>query len=134
MNDYSPDAGGGCLLPLAAALIIAFGIMMSLGDHTSSHNTTPVLSGNEVMSRNQINVLSDVQNNYYDCIGSYSCVTTDNSTVITSTTNAPVNVDGERNTIYSSSGQLLCPNPANPNQWGDVAAWCESAGVTQPQP
>ena len=121
---------GGCLMPVAVAVLLLLGALAMMGgDDTTNGNTA--LSGNEVFSRNQVNLLSDVYNTFYDCYGAYSCVTTTSttSTTTTSTTNAPVEVNGDRNVMYSSTGVLLCPNPDNPSEWGDVAAWCEAAGV-----
>ena len=95
---YSPSGGGGCLMPLAVAVLLLFAALAMMGGDDQANGNT-AFSGNEVLSRNQVNVLSDVYNTFYDCYGAYSCVTTTNttSTTTTSTTNAPVNVEGERN-------------------------------------
>lgn len=122
MSDYtySPSGGGGgCLLQLAAVLVALFAILSLVGDHESSGNTTPVLSENEVFSRNQVNAWSDVTNNYLDCMGAYSCIVTDNGQVITTTTT----INGARNTIVQSDGQIACENPNAPGQYG--AVWCQ---------
>ena len=117
--------GGGCMLLLLAAA--AFALVMSLGGDDTSTSSANV----EALSRNQVNLFSDVRNEYYDCIGAGSCLwfntTTANTT--TATSNTSTNVDGDRNVIYSSNGTRLCPNPDKPNEWGDVAAWCEAIGV-----
>lgn len=125
MNDYNNYDGNGCLsLPglALAVMLLLFLLTLAGGDDTAT-NTANV----EALSRNQVNLWSDVTNEYYTCLGAGSCVTSVETS--TSTTNAPVNVDGDRNVIYSSSGVMLCPNPDNPNEWGDVPAWCEAAGV-----
>jgi hypothetical protein len=82
----------------------------------TTSNTTPVLSGNEVLSRNQANFLSDVTNEFYDCMGANACVfSTDNSTTENTTSNRTENtttnstrVEGERNTVIASDGTQLC--------------------------
>jgi hypothetical protein len=82
----------------------------------TTSNTTPVLSGNEVLSRNQANFLSDVTNEFYDCMGAGACVfSTDNSTDNTSnrtentTTNSTrTDVNGDRNVVIGSDGTKLC--------------------------
>jgi lipopolysaccharide export system protein LptA len=118
-------------------VVCIFGIMVMLGgdDNTANDNTMPVLSGNEVLSRNQANIFSDVTNNYLDCMGAGSCIVTDNGQVITTThtTNAPMTVDGDRNNItYTAAGRPICPNPNDPTQAGDVAEWCAAIGVQMP--
>ena len=125
----------GCLFIVLAAVVVLVGLAMGGGgDAGTTTNTTTdtrsgVLSGNQVemLSRNQLNLWSDVQN----CYGDYSCMTVISTTTssTTNTSNTSTNVDGERNVIYSSSGVRLCPNPDKPNEWGDVAAWCEAIGV-----
>lgn len=113
MNDYNPG-GGGCLsVPvLLLVCLLLFGLLaLAGGDDTTNGNTA--LSGNEVMSRNQINVMSDVYNTYYDCYGAYSCVTTSTSTTSTQTTNAPVTVEGDRNNVTTSP-------------WGEAMCWDDS--------
>jgi hypothetical protein len=73
----------------------------------TTSNTTPVLSGNEVLSRNQANFLSDVTNEFYDCMGAGSCTfTTDNSTESNRT-----DVRGNDNVIVGSDGTRLCADP-----------------------
>ena len=86
------------LLLLAAA---AFAVFMALGGGDSSTTTTDtrsgLLSGNqtEVLSRNQLNLFSDVTN----CNGDWSCVTVITTTTNTSTANNSTNVDGDRNAV-----------------------------------
>ena len=136
-NTGNENGGGGCLITLLVLVMLAFGLIaMAGGDSTSTTtttNTTPILSGNEMFSRNQANVFSDVVNNYLDCMGAFSCVVTDASTVVTTTTtsvsNSDTTVSGERNVIYAANGAMMCPNPDNPNEWGDRADWCSAAGV-----
>lgn len=111
--EYSPG-GGGCLSPFGLALAgmaLIFMLALAGGDDTTSGNTA--LSGNEVMSRNQINVMSDVYNTYYDCYGAYSCVTTSTTSTSTQTTNAPVTVEGDRNNVMTSP-------------WGGAMCWDDS--------
>ena len=120
----------GCLFIVLAAVVVLVGLAMGGGgDAGTTTNTTTdtrsgVLSGNQVemLSRNQLNLWSDVQN----CYGDYSCMTVITTTV---TSNTSTNVDGDRNVVYAADGTLLCPNPDKPNEWGDVAAWCEAIGV-----
>ena len=123
MSDYTE--GGGCMFPIFLTALILFGLLLigsAGGDHTSA-DTTPVLSGNEVFSRNQLNAFSDVTNNYLDCMGAYSCIVTDNSTVITNTATTNMSVDGDRNTVIQSDGQIACEDPNHPNQFG--TSYCE---------
>ena len=97
-NNEGSSSGGGCftLLLLAAA---AFAVFMALGGGDSSTTTTDtrsgLLSGNqtEVLSRNQLNLFSDVWN----CFGDNSCIITTETN--TSTANNSTNVDGDRNAV-----------------------------------
>jgi hypothetical protein len=127
---YSPSGGGGCLMPLAVAVLLLFAALAMMGGDDQANGNT-AFSGNEVLSRNQVNVLSDVYNTFYDCYGAYSCVTTTNttSTTTTSTTNAPVNVEGERNVV--TGGLRLCLD-ADGNGYTTNQA-C-GAGYTEAQP
>lgn len=122
MNDYNFDDGGGCLsLPglALAAMLLLFLLTLAGGDDTTTNNANV-----EALSRNQVNLWSDVRNEYYNCLAAGSCVT---SVTTTSTeTNSPVTIDGDRNTIMQSDGQIACENPNAPGQYGTV--WCE--GVT----
>lgn len=140
MDENTSDRRGlGCIWGLIAGMAIVLLILGSGGP--SSKNDTPgssitnnragTASGNqvEVMSRNQLNLWSDVQN----CYGDYSCMTvisTTTSTVQNTTTDTrnTTTVNGDRNVIYSSDGTKLCPDPDNPGSWGDVQAWCERIG------
>jgi hypothetical protein len=108
--------GPGCITTLVAILGI-IGILLALaggGDDkrpNTNTNTTPVLSGNEVFSRNQGNLFSDVTNEFYDCMGAGACVfTTDNST--STDTRATTTVTGDRNVIVGSDGTQLCQDPS----------------------
>jgi hypothetical protein len=101
-------------------MLAVIGILLALvaGDDdskrpTTNTNTTPVLSGNELMSRNQGNLFSDVTNEFYDCMGAGACTfTADNSTTEnTSRTDARTTVTGERNTVIASDGTQLCQDP-----------------------
>jgi hypothetical protein len=100
---------------IGGAILVMFG--GAGGDSVPSgttSNTTPVLSGNELMSRNQANFLSDVTNEFYDCMGAGACVfSTDNSTDNTSnrtenTTTNSTRVEGDRNVIIGGNGDRLC--------------------------
>ena len=85
------SGGGGCMLLLLAAA--AFALVMSMGgDSTHTHTTT---ANGEALSRNQVNLFSDVRNEYYDCIGAGSCIWFDS----TNTSSTTTNVDGERNNV-----------------------------------
>lgn len=133
MSDYDPGSynpgGNGCLsvpgLILAAMLAVCVLVMIG-GDDTTTTNANA-----EVLSRNQVNLWSDVTNEYYNCYAAGSCVTS--VTTTSSETTNSTNVDGDRNVVYAANGVRICPNPDNPNEWGDVAAWCEIADA-QPQP
>jgi hypothetical protein len=130
MNDYTEGGGGlGCLLQ-AAAVGLALLALMALAGGDSTGNTSSNAASMEALSRNQVNLWSDVTNEFVTCAAPGSCVTQVTTTSTTSTQASTTNVDGDRNVIYSSAGVRLCVNPDNPNEWGDVAAWCEAAGVT----
>ena len=140
MDEESPK-GLGCF-GIAVAIAIMVCVMALIGDGdknvvkqvdggTTQNTRSGTASGNqvEVMSRNQLNLWSDVQN----CYGDYSCMTvisTTTSTVQNTTTDTrnTTTVNGDRNVIYSSDGTKLCPDPDNPGSWGDVQAWCERIG------
>jgi hypothetical protein len=117
-------------MPLAVAVLLLFAALAMMGGDDQANGNT-AFSGNEVLSRNQVNVLSDVYNTFYDCYGAYSCVTTTNttSTTTTSTTNAPVNVEGERNVV--TGGLRLC---IDANGYGYETAQACGAGYTEAQP
>ena len=119
MDEYRPSGGGlGCVWwVMVGALIVLF--VMASGPSKSSTNPTNAtnsrtgtLSGNqvEVMSRNQLNLWSDVQN----CYGDYSCmtiVTTTTSTAENTTvdnTRNTTTVNGDRNVVIGSNGDRLC--------------------------
>ena len=120
MDEYRPSGSGlGCIWWVAAGALIVLLIMS--GGGPDSKNTTPgssitnsragTLSGNqvEVMSRNQLNLWSDVQN----CYGDYSCmtvVTTTTSSVQNTTTDTrnTTTVNGDRNVVVGSDGAQLC--------------------------
>ena len=80
MDEYRPG-GLGCIWLAAAAFVVML-LVVSGGGRSTTGGTNPTdatnsrtgtLSGNqvEVMSRNQLNLWSDVQN----CYGGYSCMT-----------------------------------------------------------
>lgn len=108
MNDYNYNpGGGGCLsVPglILAALLLVFLLAVAGGDDTSTNNA-------EVLSRNQVNILSDVTNEYYTCLAAGSCVTSVSTS--TQTTNAPVTVEGDRNNVMTSP-------------WGGAMCWDDS--------
>jgi len=121
MDEYRPS-GLGCGWWIVAGGLIILLIMTRGGP--SSKNTTPgssitnsrtgTLSGNqvEVMSRNQLNLWSDVQN----CYGDYSCMTiisTTTSTVQNTSTDTrnTTTVNGDRNVVIGSDGAQLCEDP-----------------------
>lgn len=104
-------AGGLCVL--VAAMMMPGGGKSGEGGATTN-SRTGTLSGNqvEVMSRNQLNLWSDVQN----CYGDYSCmtvVTTTTSTVQNTTTDTrnTTTVNGDRNVVIGSDGARLCEDP-----------------------
>jgi len=123
MDEYNSDRRGlGCIWGLIAGMAIVLLILGSGGP--SSKNDTPgssitnnragTASGNqvEVMSRNQLNLWSDVQN----CYGDYSCVTviTNTTTTVQNTTTDTRNtttVNGDRNVVIGSDGARLCEDP-----------------------
>lgn len=131
MDEYSPgvlSGRGGCLLPLLGLLAFLFivvgmspegedfGEATKNGVDRSGNDTAQFASGNEVMSRNQLNLWSDVENNFLDCNGYGACiVNTDNSVTTNNTenttTNASTNVDGDRNVVIGSNGDRLCADP-----------------------
>ena len=122
-SGYREDNGLGCLTWFA--VIIGLGaifLMMVSGDSTTTTTTrdtrSGVLSGNqaELMSRNQLNVLSEVWN----CFGDNSCLITSEMITTTTSTNAPVEVVGDRNVITNEWGQDMCWD-ANLNTWTSSA-------------
>ena len=117
MRDGEGLVCGWWMLAGAAMLLIASMLLPGDGKTSSSGSTTNsrtgTLSGNqvEVMSRNQLNLWSDVQN----CYGDYSCmtvVTTTTSTVQNTTdTRTTTTVNGDRNVVIGSDGARLCEDP-----------------------
>lgn len=123
-GEYRPNNSGGCFwLFIAGVGLILMLVAMPHGP--SSKNTTPgssitnnrtgTLSGNQVelMSRNQLNLWSDVQN----CYGDYSCMTiisTTTETVQNTTTETNNTVTGDRNNVYVSpvDGARFCKDEA----------------------
>jgi len=112
------SGGGGCMLLLLAAA--AFALVMSMGgDDTHTHTTTDtrsgLLSGNqtELLSRNQMNILSDVWN----CFGDNSCIITTELITNVTTSNEVMNLDGDRNTITWGDGRTACEDPNFPGQY-----------------
>jgi hypothetical protein len=95
------------------------------GIDRSGNDTVNLGSGNEVLSRNQLNLWSDVTNEYYDCVGYGSCiVTTDNRVETTTTDNrTSTTVNGDRNVITYPDGAVHCQSPDNPNAYSPT--YCE---------
>jgi hypothetical protein len=120
---------------LALLLIGLFLVFSAMGGDESSKpvtervnhtddDTRALLTGNEVMSRNQLNLLSEVTNEFYDCIGAGACVFTDsvdNSQVDNSqwadNSTQRTEVQGERNTIVHSDGTMACESPTQPGAY-----------------
>ena len=122
MDEYRPSGGGlGCIWwVMVGALIVLF--VMASGPSKSGTNPTNAtnsrtgtLSGNQVelMSRNQVNLWSDVTN----CFGDNSCVTIVTSTTstvqnTTTDTRNTVTTTGDRNNVViGSDGAQLCEDP-----------------------
>jgi len=129
------SSGNGCLLWLIGALLVAgvlvgmsaapkkedFGEAAKRGVDRSGNDTAQFLSGNEAMSRNQLNLWSDVTNEFYDCNGYGACIidnsvktmeTTTTETTTDNRTNTTVN--GDRNNVYVSplDGARFCQDEA----------------------
>lgn len=116
MNETRGGLGCGWWMVAGGLLVIL--LMASGPDSKTPTNTTNTrsgtLSGNqvEVMSRNQLNLWSDVQN----CYGDWSCMTvisTTTSTVQNTTTDTrnTTTVNGDRNVVIGSDGARLCEDP-----------------------
>jgi hypothetical protein len=120
--DESPK-GFGCF-GIAVAIAVMVMLMALVGDGdknivkkadgpTTTQNTrSGTASGNqvEVMSRNQLNLWSDVQN----CYGDNSCITvitSTTSTVQNTSTDTRTTVNGDRNVVIGSDGAQLCEDP-----------------------
>lgn len=112
-NEITSERGEGTcgeILFYGILLVIGLGFLMSLGgDYESTRtdtttNTTPVLSGNELMSRNQVNLFSEVENWFYECYGPGSCspVTENTSNNSESTTTSTTRVEGDRNNVTNT--------------------------------
>lgn len=109
--------GGGCLMPLAVAVLLLLGALAMMGgDDTTNGNTA--LSGNEVFSRNQVNLLSDVYNTFYDCYGAYSCVTT-TSTTSTTTTSTTTSDPSTTSTSTTDPGTSSTTSPGSSSDSGN---------------
>lgn len=121
MDEYRPS-GLGCGWWIVAGGLIILLIMAGGGPDSNidtpgssiTNNRAGTASGNqvEVMSRNQLNLWSDVQN----CYGDYSCMTiisTTTSTVQNTSTDTrnTTTVNGDRNVVIGSDGAQLCEDP-----------------------
>lgn len=90
---YAPQHGGGCGTPVVASILLGCGLFLVAfaagggagGGGSSTHTTT------EVLSRNQVNILSDVNN----CYGDGSCQTL----IVTQT--QQVVTSGDRNDVQA---------------------------------
>ena len=119
MNDYTEGGGGlGCMLQ-AAAVGLALMALMALAGGDSTGNTSTNTANVETLSRNQVNLWSDVQNEFYSCNAAGSCVTS----VTTDASTTSTNVDGDRNTIILSDGRTACEDPNFPGQF--APEYCE---------
>ena len=109
-NTDAGGGGGGCLT-LLAFLLIFLGLVAMLGggndtsSNTQTNTRSGVLSGNqvEVLSRNQLNLFSEVWN----CFGDGSCIIT--SEMVTNTTTSNTEVRGNGNHV---NGQRECYDAA----------------------
>lgn len=118
MSDNETGGGGGCLTLILLALA-AFALVMWLGGGdtttTSTDTRSGLLSGNqtEVLSRNQLNLFSDVWN----CFGDGSCIITTEMITDITTSNEVIDVTGDRNTITWADGRTACEDPNFPGQY-----------------
>lgn len=137
MSDYTHSGGGGGCFPVMLLLLAGLTLFLVLPrdyESTRSGNTrSGVLSGNqaEVLSRNQVNIASDVQN----CYGDFSCMmvisstttsenTTSSSTDVTTTAGGDVQYrDGG---IVFGDGMLRCWDA---QAGGYTAEACQAQGV-----
>lgn len=136
MSDNENGGGGGCLMTILAAGLLFVGLLAMVGGDTSTVTTSTdtrsgVLSGNqaELLSRNQLNILSDVWN----CFGDGSCIITTELMTNTLTRNEVLNLDGDRNTVTSGGGGVLrmCTNAEG---WGYQTYEPCGAGYSEAQP
>lgn len=136
--DNSPEesSGHGCSLWVIGMIMVAaiaiglamtkpkeenFGEAGKRGVDRSGNDTMQFASGNEVGSRNQMNLWSDVENNFLDCNGYGACIVNTDNSVTTSqatTTNtdnrSSTTVDGDNNDVYVSpvDGARFCKDAA----------------------
>lgn len=118
MSSDDIEGGGGCLTFVLLAAAAFFLVMMMGGDSTTTTSTdtrSGVLSGNqtEVLSRNQLNLFSDVWN----CFGDGSCIITTEMITDITTSNEVLNLTGDRNTITWADGRTACEDPNFPGQY-----------------
>lgn len=103
-------SGGGCVLWLILVMLAVIGFAVVQPNTTTSTstntttNTTSVLSNNELMSRNQLNIFSTVHNYY----GAQAGQTNTTMTGSNNTTSTDITTQGDRSPIYSSQGVRLC--------------------------
>ena len=112
-SGYRPDGGGmGCMTWLLLAAIGAAMFMMMAGGDDTTHTSADI----EALSRNQVNLLSDVHNSYFDCNAAGSCIWTDTTTsTTTSTTSTRTDIEGDRNTV--NNGLHWCANDQGAGYW-----------------
>lgn len=111
MNDDYRGTGGGCgeLMMYAAIGIFVFMILMALAgggsqkSGTTNNTTTTNKTNVEVLSRNQVNLFSDVTN----CYGDGSCVNETTSTRTEANTTTDNRITGDRN-MMQAGGQQVC--------------------------
>jgi hypothetical protein len=119
MDDGRRPPGCGTLLFVLVLCVVALAMVTvpprkdsgTYKAKVASENKVNIASDNEVLSRNQLNILSTVKNFFYEC-GEGGC------TEVRTTTNTTENttrVDGRQNTVVTSDGQQACQDPKNPN-------------------
>jgi hypothetical protein len=113
--------GGGCLTWFLVLICIMFGFMVagggdgsSTGGATTTTTSTVNRTGVELMSRNQVNLWSDVQN----CYGDGSCPTT----IVSNTTSA---VAGDRSTLNVQAGDGGLPVCLDPTTGAMTSSACQ---------
>jgi hypothetical protein len=112
--DDTRGLGCGWWMVAGALVVLLMAVTMpgdgkSGGGGTTNNTRSGTASGNqvEVLSRNQLNLWSDVQN----CYGDYSCMTIVTTTTSTVDTRNTTTVNGDRNVVIGSDGARLCEDP-----------------------
>jgi len=123
VDESSAKSGCGFFGILFIALICCLLVVAALRSakrttDSPGNDTAQVFSGNHVMSDNQLNLFSDVNN--FDCVGANACTINvgDQTTVTTNTTTSQTRIDGDRNTVYISpiDGARFCVDPSQQMQ------------------